>query len=199
MSTLGTSSPRRIAIIGGHIPRECGIATFTTDLAASLSIAYPDADVFVVALNDNDVGYDYPERVRFEINQDDLSSYRRAAEYLNYTGVDVVCLQHEFGIFGGPAGAHILSLLGQLSMPVVTTLHTIERNPSRDQQRVLARLIQRSQRLVVMSTLGQRMLQATCRVPDAKLDFIPHGTPTWGSWTRAFTRTSSTLRARSSC
>ena len=127
------SHPMRIAVIGNHLPRQCGIATFTTDLCDAIAGEYGAAGVFVVAVNDPQSRYNYPARVRFEITESDLSSYQAAADFLNCHNVDLVCLQHEYGIFGGKSGSHILRLLERLKMPVVTTLHTVLREPSVDQ------------------------------------------------------------------
>ena len=119
-----TSKIRKIAFVADHLPRKCGIATFTTDLLAAVANAYPQSECLAVSVNDIPGGYEYPEVVRFEIEEQDLSSYLRAADFLNISNVDIVCLQHEFGIFGGPVGGHILAFLRELRMPVVTTLHT---------------------------------------------------------------------------
>ena len=116
---------RKIAFVGDHLPRKCGIATFTADLLGAVALAYPQSQCLSVSVNDTLAGYEYPEVVRFEIEEQDLSSYLRAADFLNISNVDIVCLQHEFGIFGGPAGGHILAFLRELRMPVVTTLHTV--------------------------------------------------------------------------
>ena len=99
---------RRIAMLGNHLPRQCGIATFTTDLAAALGDASPELDCFVLAMNDPGRQHAYPGRVRFEIAEADVASYRRAADFLNVNAVDVVSVQHEYGIFGGKAGSHVL-------------------------------------------------------------------------------------------
>src|SRR5579859_2607870 len=104
---------RQIAVIGTHAPRQCGIATFTTDFCEALARQFPDADIFAIPINDGDEHYDYPSRVRFEIAEQDIQSYRRAADFLNTNGVDLVVLQHEFGIFGGLAGSYVLELLRQ--------------------------------------------------------------------------------------
>jgi hypothetical protein len=115
--------------------------------------------------------------VRFEIEEQDLQSYRRAAEFLNATKVGIVSIQHEFGIFGGPAGSHLLAFLGELRAPVVTTLHTVLREPNADQRRVMQELISRPSRLVVMSARGQMILQDVYQTPPARIDVIPHGIP----------------------
>ena len=121
------SLPSRIAVIGNYLPRHCGIATFTTDLCEAIAAEYGTSRLLAMPVNDTELGYDYPSRVRWSIAQDDLLSYRRAAEFLNFNNIDMVCLQHEYGIFGGVAGSHILQLLRALKMPVVTTLHTVLR------------------------------------------------------------------------
>jgi glycosyltransferase involved in cell wall biosynthesis len=175
-----TSKVRKIAFVGDHLPRKCGIATFTSDLLAAVASAHPQSQCFAVSVNDIPGGYEYPEVVRFEIEEQDLSSYLRAADFLNISNVDIVCLQHEFGIFGGPAGGHILALLRELRMPVVTTLHTILREPKADQRRVMEGLISLSTRLVVMAERGRQMLQGIYQAPPAKIDLIPHGIPDVG-------------------
>src|SRR5580658_7329451 len=120
---------------------------------------------------------DYPAEVRFEIAEQDLPSYLRAADFLNITDVDVVCVEHEFGIFGGPAGSHVLALLRELQMPIVTTLHTVLRDPNAEQRRVMHELIRLSTRLVVMSERGREFLRETYHAPAIKIDLIPHGIP----------------------
>ncbi|MBA3916573.1 MAG: glycosyltransferase, partial [Acidobacteriales bacterium] len=174
------SKMRKIAFVGDHLPRKCGIATFTSDLLAAVAAAYPQSQCFSVSVNDIQGGYEYPEVVRFEIEEQDLSSYLRAADFLNISDVDIVCLQHEFGIFGGTAGGHILALLRELSMPVVTTFHTILREPKADQRRVMHELVALSTRLVVMAERGRQMLQEIYQAPPAKIDLIPHGIPDVG-------------------
>ena len=119
------SEIRKIAFLGDYLPRKCGIATFTSDLLAAVAGEHPQSECFAVPVNDREGGYDYPDVVRFEVEEQDLSSYQRAADFLNISNVDIVCLQHEFGIFGGPAGSHLLALLRELQMPIITTLHTI--------------------------------------------------------------------------
>src|SRR2546427_10172456 len=135
------SKIRKIAFVADHLPRKCGIATFTSDLLAAVANAYPQSQCLAVSVNDIPGGYEYPDVVRFEIEEQDLSSYLRAADFLNISNVDVVCLQHEFGIFGGPAGSHLLALLRELKVPVVTTLHTVLSQPNPEQRRVMQELI----------------------------------------------------------
>ncbi|MBZ5727409.1 MAG: glycosyltransferase family 4 protein [Acidobacteriia bacterium] len=172
-----TSRIRTVAFLGNYLPRKCGIATFTSDLLEAVAARHPQSRCFAVPINDVEGCYRYPDVVRFEIEEQDLDSYRRAAEYLNSSNVDAVSLQHEFGIFGGPAGSHLLALLGQLAAPVVTTLHTVLRTPNADQRRVMEQLIERSNRLVVMTERGQTLLQEVYHAPPGKIDLIPHGIP----------------------
>ncbi len=130
------SAIHKIAFLGDYLPRQCGIATFTSDLLSAVAAARPASQCFAVPVNDIPGGYEYPGVVRFEIEEQDLSSYRRAAGFLNISNADIVCVQHEFGIYGGPAGGHLLALLRELRMPVVTTFHTVLRDPTPDQRRV---------------------------------------------------------------
>jgi glycosyltransferase involved in cell wall biosynthesis len=169
--------PTRIAFIGNYLPRECGIATFTTDLCDALTAEYGEGRLFAIPVNDPDSSYEYPERVRLEITQEDIASYERAADFLNFNGNDLVCLQHEYGIFGGSAGRYILALLRRLKMPLVTTLHTVLREPDANQRMVLDEIAQLSDRLVVMSELAAELLREVYAVPDGKIDVIPHGVP----------------------
>src|SRR5271170_1936956 len=171
------SLPSRIAVIGNYLPRQCGIATFTTDLCAAISAEYGNARLLALPVNDTEQGYDYPARVRWSLAQDDMKSYQEAAEFLNFNNIDMVCLQHEYGIFGGPAGSHILHLLRVLKMPVVTTLHTVLREPNPDQLMVMEEIAELSDRLIVMSQLSSQFLQEIFKVPGSKIDMVPHGVP----------------------
>jgi glycosyltransferase involved in cell wall biosynthesis len=128
-------------------------------------------------VNDTKEGYDYPARVRWSLAQDDVKSYQDAAEFLNFNNIDMVCLQHEYGIFGGAAGSHILHLLRGLKMPVVTTLHTVLREPNPDQLMVMEEIAELSDRLIVMSQLSSQFLQEIFKVPGSKIDMVPHGVP----------------------
>jgi len=166
-----------IAFLGDYLPRKCGIATFTSDLLGAVASRYPQSRCFAVPVNDIEGCYQYPEVVRFEIEEQEIGSYRQAAEFLNSSSVDAVSLQHEYGIFGGPAGSHVLALLRELKMPVVTTLHTVLLRPNDDQRRVMRELIAHSTRLVVMTERGRTILQEVYQAPAAKIDLIPHGIP----------------------
>jgi glycosyltransferase involved in cell wall biosynthesis len=167
----------RVAILGNHLPRQCGIATFTAHLRSAVHEAQPDIDCFVLAVNDPGKHYSYAEGVRFELSEGDVASYLRAADFVNVNGVDVVSLQHEFGIFGGKAGAHVLYLLRELRMPVVTTLHTVLREPNSAQRAVMEGITTASERLIVMSEHGAGVLRSCYGVPSDKIDVIPHGIP----------------------
>jgi len=168
---------RTVAILGNYLPRRCGIATFTTDLSQAITVDLADVDCFVLAMNDPGHAHAYPERVRFELAESDVASYRRAADFLNVNAVDVVSVQHEYGIYGGKAGAHLLTLLRELRMPIVTTLHTILPEPSPVHRSVMDELTELSERLVVMSSRGADLLREVHRVPGHKIDLIPHGIP----------------------
>ncbi len=167
--------PRKIALIGNYPPRQCGIATFTSDLLSALNEENSAGEHWAMVMNDIPEGYRYPSQVRFEINQRVLTEYRLAADFLNMNRVEVVCLQHEFGIFGGENGDYILELLGSLRMPLVTTLHTVLQAPNPGQMTVLRRIAQLSDRLVVMSRMGERLLREVYRVPSEKIVKIHHG------------------------
>src|SRR5512147_213826 len=168
---------KRVAFIGNYSPRQCGIATFTTDLCESIADEYNGTACIALPVNDTEAGYEYPARVRFELTEKDIESYRRAADFLNINNVDMVSLQHEYGIFGGKAGSYILTLLRELRMPIVTTLHTVLQHPDADQRRVLEEIISLSDRVVVMSERGVELLQSVYQVPEEKIDLIPHGIP----------------------
>ena len=169
------SLPSRIAVIGNYLPRQCGIATFTTDLCGAIAAEYGTARLLALPVNDTDQGYDYPPRVRWALAQNDVASYQDAARFLNFNNIDMVCLQHEYGIFGGPAGSHILHLLRGLKMPVVTTLHTVLREPDPNQLMVMEQIAELSDRLIVMSQLSSQFLQEIFKVPGSKIDMVPHG------------------------
>ena len=172
-----SSKIKTIAFLGDYLPRKCGIATFTSDLVKSVATNQPEIECFVLAVNDIEAGCKYSDIVHFEIDEQDLTSYQRAAHFINISNVDMVCVQHEFGIFGGPAGNYVLALLRELKTPVVTTLHTVLRAPNCDQRCVMQELIARSTRLVVMTRRAKQMLQEVYQAPPPKIDLIPHGIP----------------------
>ena len=167
----------RIAFLGNYPPRLCGIATYTKDLCEAVASVEPNADCFVSSVNDSREGYVYSSRVRNVLHEKDVDSYRRAADYLNFHNADVLCVQHEFGIYGGICGSHLLVLLKETRMPVVTTLHTVLLDPNATQKRVMKELAMRSDRLVVMANKGEEILHSVYGVPLSKIDVIPHGIP----------------------
>ncbi|MGB5830454.1 MAG: glycosyltransferase family 4 protein [Thiohalocapsa sp.] len=180
-STAGARSDweslKSIVLIGNYLPRLCGIATFTTHLLESIALNAPDKACWAVAMNDRPEGYSYSSDVRLEINQNQLNEYGLAADLLNLNQVDVVCLEHEYGIFGGKRGSFIIELLRALKMPVVTTLHTILKDPPPQDRRILMQLAEFSDRLVVMSERSVEFLRDIYQVPDEKIVLIHHGIP----------------------
>ncbi|MCY2933415.1 MAG: glycosyltransferase family 4 protein [Planctomycetota bacterium] len=174
---MHNSDIHKIAFVGDYLPRKCGIATFTNDMYKSIAGHFPEAECLVVPVNDRPEGYDYAPEVKFEIDEPSLESYRRAADFLNYSNTDVVSLQHEYGIFGGQAGSHILNMVRDLRMPVVTTFHTVLQEPDDNQLRVLSQLASLSARVVVMTQRARVFLRDIYEVPESKIDVIAHGIP----------------------
>jgi glycosyltransferase involved in cell wall biosynthesis len=168
-------SLKSIALIGSYLPRQCGIATFTADLAAAILENDPNIDCSIVAMNDRPEGYEYPPTVRFQIRQDRLDEYGHAAGFLNLRGLDVVCLQHEYGIFGGQRGGFIVELVKDLKIPLITTLHTVLKDPSPQERQIIVQLSELSHKLVVMSERGADFLRDVYRVPESKIALIHHG------------------------
>jgi glycosyltransferase involved in cell wall biosynthesis len=169
------SSARRIAFIGNSLPRRCGIATFTTDLQQA--VAARSIATSIVAMTDRDRDYAYPDSVGFEVRDGNLADFIAAADHINQGGFDAVSLQHEFGIFGGEAGGHILTLLERVRPPIVTTLHTILAKPTEAQRRVLDRIVELSSCIVTMNEMGRDLLLSRYGVAAAKVNVIPHGIP----------------------
>jgi glycosyltransferase involved in cell wall biosynthesis len=171
------SVPMRIALIGNALPRRCGIATFTMDLERALAGTTDQPETAVVAMNDRGQNYAYPHVVRHVVREEILADYAAAADLLNAARFDVVSLQHEYGIFGGEAGEHVMALLSRLDMPIVTTFHTVLAAPTPQQNRVTKRIIDASSRIVVMAEKGRALLRATHHVPPDRIVVIPHGIP----------------------
>jgi len=167
----------RFALVCDYVPRRCGIATFSHDLYLALSGHAKSAECIVVPVNDLAQGYDYPPEVRFEIPEQDLKSYQRAADFLNFSDAEIVCLQHEFGIYGGPAGSHILALLRPLRIPVVAQLHTVLAEPTREQRRVFDEMSRLVARFIVMSERGRKLLTEIYKIGTERIDVVPHGIP----------------------
>lgn len=169
---------KNIAFIGNHLPRLCGIATFTTDICEAVSKKAPDpSKVFAVAMNNVEEGYPYPPRVRFEIRQGHHRDYEAAASYINHSDTQVVCLQHEYGIFGGDDGVFILNLLSRLKRPTIVTLHTVLKNPIQNQRMVIEELGRCCAALVVMSRKSVDILTEVYNLPPEKIHLIHHGIP----------------------
>jgi glycosyltransferase involved in cell wall biosynthesis len=168
---------RKIAFIGNSLPRRCGIATFTTDLQQAIAMSAAQPQTTIVAMTDHGNTYEYPQVVLHQIHDDKIEDYIHTADILNAGQFDVVSLQHEFGIFGGEAGSHVLALLSRLTMPIVTTLHTVLAEPSPVQRRVLDEIVDASSRIVVMAEKARELLRTVYRVPADKVEVIPHGIP----------------------
>jgi glycosyltransferase involved in cell wall biosynthesis len=174
-SVLPSKLPGRVALIGNFPPRRCGIATFTCDVYDALTEGRPELTCDVYAMDDGAGPYAFPAAVVGRIRQNSLADYLTTADRINASGAEVVCLQHEFGIFGGPAGEHILRLVSALRAPLVVTLHTVLESPNDDQRRVMRALIDRAARLVVMAAKGQEILRRVYDAPAEKISIIPHG------------------------
>jgi glycosyltransferase involved in cell wall biosynthesis len=159
------------------VPRRCGIATFSNDLLTSLRNAAPSSEWVSVAMNDTPEGYDYPPEVHFEVGKKVLADYRLAVDFLNMNQFDAVCVQHEFGIYGGNQGAYILRPLQNLRMPIITTLHTVLQDPRPDQKEITVAISQLSDRVVVMSKKARQLLRKVYGIPGERIAVIPHGVP----------------------
>ncbi len=166
-----------VALVSSYVPRRCGIATFCRDLAEALGAYTKEVRTTAVALNDRPEGYRYPDRVWFEINEKRHAEYRLAADFLNMSAVDVVCLQHEFGIFGGEDGGYVLDLIKRLRMPVVATLHTVLKDPLDGQRAVMQQMAELCDRFIVMAERAKDFLHDIYHIPESKVTLIPHGIP----------------------
>lgn len=169
--------PRRIALIGNFLPRLCGLATFTTHVQQALAASRPAPKVDVYAMVDPGRCYDFPPAVAMAIDQEDRAAYRAAASRIDASAADLIWVQHEYGIYGGPAGDYLLDLLDAADAPVVATLHTVLETPDPDQRRVLERLSSRASLLVVMADHARALLQSVYQVPANKIAVIEHGVP----------------------
>ncbi|SDD66651.1 Glycosyltransferase involved in cell wall bisynthesis [Sphingomonas sp. YR710] len=174
---IGVETMKRIALIGNFPPRLCGIATFTRDVQAALTGAFPDLAVDAYAMTDAGGNYAYPPEVCCEIHQDDITDYAEAARAINASGADAVLIQHEYGIFGGPAGMNLLRLLDRVDAPVVVTLHTVLEHPNTDQRTVIEAIVRRAAKLIVMAEKGRELLQRVHGVPADRIAVVPHGVP----------------------
>jgi len=167
----------RIAFVGNSLPRRCGIATFTTDLERAVHGLADVADTAIIAMCDPGGHYAWPRSVRLSIDQDCFEDYRAAADFINRGGFDVVCLQHEFGIFGGAAGNLVLGLIAAVTVPVITTLHTVLAEPTAAQRVVMNAILAGSARVVVMANMGREILTRVYDADPARIVVIPHGIP----------------------
>jgi glycosyltransferase involved in cell wall biosynthesis len=167
----------RVALIGNFLPRQCGLATFTTDTFKAFRDRFPDLKVDVYAMDDHPGRYDYPPAVTRAIAQNDPLAYTAAARAIEASGAQAIWVQHEYGIYGGTAGDYLLTLLDRTTLPVIVTLHTVLEKPSADERRVLEGLMRRSAKIVVMAEKGREIL---CRVYGAnprQIEMIAHGVP----------------------
>lgn len=171
-----------ISYISSYIPRQCGIATFTNDLASSLTNLTGEnlSDgrvVQITAITNNPDGYKYGPEVKFEIKEQNINDYKEAAYFINLSASEVVNLQHEFGLFGGEDGSNILILTQNLNKPLVTTLHTILAQPTDEQLRIIRELGIYSSHLIALTPRAARILEKVYRIPKNKIVYIPHGAP----------------------
>ena len=177
IGSIGPACLSRIALIGNSLPRRCGLATYTTHVFDALQERFPALVVELHAMNDPGMTYDYPPGVTTAIRQDQLNDYLRAAEKIERNGAELVWVQHEFGIFGGPSGIYLLALLERLSIPVAITLHSVVDQPDVEQRAVMDRLIRVADRLIVMAEKGRSILKLIYDVTDSKISVIPPGVP----------------------
>lgn len=174
---VGRRPLQTVALLGSYVPRQCGIATFTKDLRDAIAGNLDSRNVGVIAVNDRPEGYDYPEEVRFEVQQQRELDYRAAADLLNIEQIDLCILQHEYGLFGGRDGSHVLEFARRLRMPLATTLHTVLQSPSTNQQTILRELARVSDKIVVMSRVAEGILSSVYGIDPSKVVVIPHGIP----------------------
>ena len=175
--THARQRPLRVAFVGNSLPRRCGIATFTTDLERAVNALPVVASTAIIAMNDPGQCYAWPRSVRLTIDEAVREDYLAAAQFINRGGYDVVCLQHEFGIFGGAAGNYVLALIAALTVPLVTTLHTVLADPTPAQRVVMQAILARSARVVVMARMGREILTGVYGADPARIAVIPHGIP----------------------
>src|SRR5664279_2883334 len=207
MDAIGTTPPRwlqagapgarpatavplpRSVVLSTYAPRQCGIATFAHDLVEGLrTCAGPRAPVRVAALDPRVDAPAYPPEVRYRLRADDRRAYRRLATDVVADGAEVLCLQHEFGLFGGPDGRDVLDLLDRVTIPVVTTLHTILARPTRSQERIVRELAARSATLVTISERGRAVLEERYGADGGRVAVVPHGVPDFSGVDRSRAR-----------
>lgn len=174
---MAGSKVKRVALIGNSPPRLCGIATFTADVRRALISTFPELAVDLFAMNDHDGNHAYGPEVVCALEQDDVNDYVQAARLINERHADVVLVQHEYGIFGGPAGSLLMKLLDRVDAPVVVVLHTVLEQPNAEQRAVIDALAQRAAKLVVMAEKGRDILGRVHGIPIARIAVVPHGVP----------------------
>ena len=167
----------RLALIGNFLPRQCGLATFTTDVYSALRNRFPDLAVDVYAMDDHPGRYAYPPAVTAAIPQNDRGAYVDMARRIEASGAQAIWVQHEYGIYGGAAGEHLLALLDRTTLPVIATLHTVLEKPSTDERRVMEGLLRRCARIIVMADKGRDILQRVYGADPRQIAMIPHGVP----------------------
>lgn len=168
---------KHLAMIGNFLPRQCGLATFTTDVYQAMRDRFPDVQVDVYAMDDHPGRYDYPAAVVGAIPQHELSAYLTTARTIESSGAQAIWVQHEYGIYGGPAGEHLLALLDRTTLPVIVTLHTVLEKPNADERRVLEGLLRRAAKVVVMAERGRDILRRVYGANPRQIAMIPHGVP----------------------
>jgi glycosyltransferase involved in cell wall biosynthesis len=176
-ASTSLDSPIAVAFVGTYAPRRCGIATFTVDLAAAVAASHRRVLPMVLAVTDPAGQYEYSSDVKFEIRQNSKADYARAAEFVNYSHVRLVSVQHEYGIFGGDDGGYILDFIRALRVPVVVTLHTVLKLPSPNQAAIVQKLFEQCAQLIVMSEVARDLLASSYGVRGPKVTIIPHGIP----------------------
>ena len=164
-----------MAMLSSYVPRQCGIATFCSDLCKAIAQVLGGREATVLAIDDIADGYNYPDEVHFQIRAQEIEAYKNAAELLNINQIDVALIQHEYGIYGGTDGSHVIEFLQNLRMPVMATLHTVLTEPSPGQRNIIKQLTRNCDRLVVMSHLAEQLLQEVYNTPKEKIAYIPHG------------------------
>src|SRR3989344_7499934 len=167
----------RVIYVSSYIPRFCGIATYTKDLTNAINLLNPYALAEIMVLNRDIEKLEYPWEVKYKIEQDNLSTYLQAADYINRSGANLVCLEHEFGIFGGNNGEYVLPFIEAIKLPLVTTLHTVVADPTGVEGEILKRLIKKSLAVTVMLEKVKEKLVKDYKVPGERIVAIPHGTP----------------------
>jgi glycosyltransferase involved in cell wall biosynthesis len=177
LSPSRKDGPRRIAFVGTYPPRRCGIATFTRDLEGAVNTSDGSVASMAVAMTDSGGQYEYPENVRYEIRQGVKGDYARAAEFINYSDVGLVSVQHEYGIYGGDDGAYVLDFLNALRVPSIATLHTVLKSPSPSQRSIVQAMARQCAGLVVMSNVAKDLLHRSYSVLGDRVHTIPHGIP----------------------